>query len=640
MSDRQVDILARAAGEWLTFERLRQELLSVGANDPLLVAGASRDVEAVVRILLEPDRPAGDVRSVRFALLRMLRGHKDVIALQREDLVLAVEAQETTSDSALQALLEARSDVFAQWGAFQRGMQQVGPTLCQIRIDDKAAGTGFLISDRHVLTAFHVVKDLVGEHAIPTPGSHKRITAVFDEIAPEGKSGNAERVSFEAAGQWLVCSSEFDSNEDVSPAPLDTISAGRLDYAVICLAAPAGLHAPRHQKSTPRHWLDIAALARQPSPQAQMVIAHFPGGADLRLSIGLYDRHSTCRQRIRYRAPALHGSSGAPCFTVDWRPYALHNAGYDAVHLNQGVPLDLIVAAIGGLAVLHDAQVTDRQLLPAITADGDPIFGRLEIATQVQAMLQGTSEAIAMVVTSPPRGGKSVTADLLRSMIIDAGHRAFLLDAESFAADAPEAFARRLVAAVAGDTIDTAPPASPDSRQRARWISRSLSAWTRTGAAKIEPGPAATPDTAAAATTGRGTVWIIIDRCDVTSFSAEVQDLLVALVNDEEMRSDQPLRLLLLGYTGDLGVATGARVWRGTLDLFSVPGVLPFMRYTLAALGVSEPIEETRRSADSWLTAVTDVGVTELPQLATGLRAWANKRHERLATDASGATRE
>jgi len=68
-------------------------------------------------------------------------------------------------------------------------------------------------------------------------------------------------------------------------------------------------------------------------------------------------------------------------------------------------------------------------------------------------------------------------------MVIDRGHTAFLLDAEAFAADAPEAFARRLVTRSlrrAGSPM----PDSPDSRQRARWISRSLAEWTRSSAVR------------------------------------------------------------------------------------------------------------------------------------------------------------
>lgn len=640
MNETQVDIVARVAGEWVTFERLRQALLAAGANDPLLVAGAGRDVAALVRLLLDAAHPRPDARTVRYVLLRLLAEHEDIIKLQRDDLLLAAETTEAVGNPALQALLQARDDVFARWGSFLRGMQQVGPTLCQLRIDDQAAGTGFLISDRHVLTAFHVIASLVDKDGAPKPGSEQRLTAIFDEIAPEGKSGNRDRMPFLAARHWLVCSSAFEQNEDIVPEPLESIPAGLLDYAVICLAEPAGLTAPRHQKSTPRRWLDVTTLAAQPAPQTQLLVAHFPGGADLRLSVGLYDRHSTCGQRIRYRTPVVHGSSGAPCFTVDWRPYALHNAGYSAVFLNQGVPLGLIMSAIGGVGALRDAQNTERQLLPATTTDGDPIFGREEIAAQVQAMMMTrSSDALAMVIGAEARGGKTYTADLLRAMIIDAGHRAFVMNAESFATDAPEAFARRLVVAVAGNDVDPTPPASPDSRQRARWISRSLANWTRASVASPRHDTASTEESSSGRTATPNTLWIIIDRCDVAPFAPEVHDLLEALITDDEPQVEQTLRFVLLGYQGDLGVAAGTRVWRGALELFSVSGMLPYMRYTLAALGVMETVEETRQSADDLLDLLQVTGSVELPQLVKALKVWAQQRRKRLDSDAGGAIR-
>jgi len=161
-----------------------------------------------------------------------------------------------------------------------------------------------------------------------------------------------------------VCDSKYDENEDAAPAPLDDVKDGRLDFAVICLEQAAGLTAPPQQRSTPRRWIDIQDLANPPDPQAQMLIAHFPGGADLRTLSRLFDRHSNGSRRVRYLTPAVLGSSGAPCFTVDWKPYAIHNAGYTAARINQGVPLSLIVQAFGGAGALKAAQSAGRPLLP------------------------------------------------------------------------------------------------------------------------------------------------------------------------------------------------------------------------------------------------------------------------------------
>ena len=619
--DEVVALLARVAKKWLTFERLRQELINLGANDPILVSAVGRDVESVTKALLAPNRDPGEVEKAKYALLHALSGHPAIAKLR-------FQAEPDTTglpSGALQAMLQARDDVFARWSQFQDGMQRVGAAVCQVCIDGHFSGTGFLISDRHVLTAHHCVAPLVSNDGTPVSDGAQRLSVVFDDIALPGKSSGAFRSAFGAAKNWLVFDSRQDDYEDAASAPLDDIQPGRLDFAVICLDEPAGLTAPAQQRSTPRKWIDIRDLAKAPGPQAQMLIAHYPGGADLRLSVGLFDQHSKGSLRVRYRTPAVVGSSGAPCFTVDWKPYALHNAGYSKASMNQGVPLALIVNAIGGVSALKDAQETKRPLLPAVTTAGDPILGRQDIAEHVDAILRRASAELALVVTSPTRGGKTFTAEMIRSMVIDRGLIAFLLDAEKFAADAPEGFARRLVNEIAGSDGGIPMPLGPDSRQRARWISRNLAAWTRIRVTRqddLAPMPP-TPE-------AHRTLWVIFDRCDVVKFSQETHDLLVALIADEDLDPDQPLRFLLLGYEGDLGAVPTNRLWRTRLDLLSVSSVLPYMQYVLSSLSVVEDPAVTRDGATDWVGQVAAFGITEIPKLVIGLKAWAESRRARL----------
>lgn len=616
-----VVLLARVAKEWLTFERMRQELLNLGAPDPILVSTADRDVEAVTKALLAPTRNPDDIERVRYALMHALSGHPEIAKLRFQ----AEPEAMGLSSGALQAMLQARDDIFARWSQFQEGMQRVGAAVCQVCIDGHFSGTGFLISDRHVLTAHHCVAAVVGNDGRPLPLSSERLSVVFDDIALAGKSSGAFRSAFAAAKNWLVFDSRQDDKEDTALVPLDDIQPGRLDFAVICLDQPAGLTAPAQQRSTPRKWIDIRDLAKPPGPKAQMLIAHYPGGADLRLSVGLFDRHSNGSLRVRYQTPAVLGSSGAPCFTVDWKPYALHNAGYSAAHVNQGVPLALIVNAIGGVSALKDAQDSKRPLLPAVTTAGDPILGRQDIAEHVDAILCRASPELALVVTSPAGGGKTFTAELIRSMVIDRGHIAFLLDADKFSADAPEGFARRLVNEIAGGDGGVPLPPGPDSRQRARWISRNLATWTLSRVAKQDDQE---PDPAAPA--AKKTLWVILDRCDVVKFSQETHDLLVALIGNDDLDSEQPLRFLLLGYDGDLGAVPMERLWRTRLDLVSVSGVLPYMQFVLSSLSVMEDPAVSRAGAVSWMKAVADFQITEIPKLIVGLKKWAESRRALL----------
>ena len=52
------------------------------------------------------------------------------------------------------------------------------------------------------------------------------------------------------------------------------------------------------------------------------------------------------RTRVRYRTNTLTGSSGSPCFDVDWNFIALHHAGEPGTEAksNEGIPVDTLLA--------------------------------------------------------------------------------------------------------------------------------------------------------------------------------------------------------------------------------------------------------------------------------------------------------
>jgi V8-like Glu-specific endopeptidase len=56
------------------------------------------------------------------------------------------------------------------------------------------------------------------------------------------------------------------------------------------------------------------------------------------------------RTRVQYRTNTLPGSSGSPCFNIDWQLVALHHSGDPAdvarAGFNQGIPMAAIVALL------------------------------------------------------------------------------------------------------------------------------------------------------------------------------------------------------------------------------------------------------------------------------------------------------
>ncbi|TXL79471.1 trypsin-like peptidase domain-containing protein [Vineibacter terrae] len=614
-AERERKILAYVAEECLKFEGLRQMLMNQGADDPVAFRGADRSVEGAVLALLDPARTSAAVNLARIALYEGLFYHREIGKLRFG----LNEVIDRNDQDAMQAM-QARDDIFARWAEFAEGMSRVGPAICKIRVKGTDKGTGFLVSDQHVLTAHHTVGSLIDTNGVAKPGSDLQMEFVFDDIVLAGKPIGAFRTIVHAAKDWLELSSVRDDDEDKPTGPLPQITPGRLDFALIKLAKPIGKIPPRYRRNSPRGSIDLANLATPAQSGTQMLIAHHPGGADLRLSVGLVHTFSNCRQRIRYKTPTVHGSSGAPCFSVDWRPQALHNAGYDAARVNQGIPVALIQAAITGAGGGRNVLAPKPAFLSPVTAENKPILGRQDLAERIEAMIDGSSDLTTITVTGATGSGKTFTGELVRSLAMSRGQQAFLFDAEKFAGDTPEKFARRLVNEISGH-VDAEPPPAPDSRQRARWITLKLSEWTQ-GLLAVDSGGAP----------ARRTLWLIFDGLDVVQFAQETHDLLVAMIAGDESGPAQPLRYVLLGYGGDLASVQPERIWRSDLNLLSGTAVAPFMAHVRDALG--KPLDDQLREASAYVEQARDLGITSVSHLAKALERWAARR--RKGADAAG----
>lgn len=620
---RGIDTLARLAAEWFTFEGLRQVLMTRGVGDPYVVCPDGGDVREAVLHLLGSTRPQEDVERTYVALRHALSSHPEI--------AISPNGSGGTNlphtQGALQALLNARNDVFARWHDFQSEMQRIGMTLCQIRVDDTAVGTGFLVSDRHVLTAFHCVASLV-VNGKALSGSDARLSVTFDDVKMPGSNRGAWRTDIQAAREWLAASSPPDAKEDQAPSPLSHISPGCLDFALIQLAEPAGRLASKLQ-ATPRKWLDLGDLALPPSNQTQVLVAHHPGGSDLRLSVGLFGDHCASDLRVRYLAPTVVGSSGAPCFSIEWKPYALHNAGYDLVPINQGVPLRLIQQAIQASGALTKAG-PELQLIPPISGDGEPILGRQELSQQLELMLGGRSSARAINITSDEYGGKRYTGQLLRAVVNGAGHHAFIFNMQKFSADTPEAFANRLIEEIRPGARPADMPPIPDSRQRARWVSRRLSEWVRQGLATGGGDAMGSPSLAEIGIDAPPSIWLIFEDCRQAPLSTETQDLLLALLGLDDEESSPALRLAFLDYPGSFAALAPDIVWHSRLTLMSGPALEPYMAHVLHSLSVVETPEAITASAAQLVDMAQSFGINGLPPLVKALQNWAEKRKAKV----------
>ena len=214
--------------------------------------------------------------------------------------------------------------------------QAMGRRVCRIRASSSTTtlwGTGFLVGPGSILTNCHVVRHVVGQ---PNPD----VTFQFDyRVRPDGSTSDGVTLGPNTGGDgWLVCSSPH-SKYDLEVAPTGLPTDEELDYALVRIAGEPG---------TERGWVDITS-APSAAPDQSLAILQHPDKAPLKLAL---DTKAILalngnQTRVTYRTNTIGGSSGSPCFNMDWQPVALHHSGDPAAPdfpatRNQGIPFGAI----------------------------------------------------------------------------------------------------------------------------------------------------------------------------------------------------------------------------------------------------------------------------------------------------------
>lgn len=204
-----------------------------------------------------------------------------------------------------------------------------GAGTCRIRLrkgSQVVYGSGFLIAPDLVLTAYHVVEDVIKKRALLAD-----LTCTF---------GFAEQLSgldhgIEQEVVEIVSHRPYSTSDLVPNGGLP--AQNELDFAVLKLAEMAdGATKP----------VDLTSLAAASSEKDIIFILQYPMGHQQKHSIGVIVDGSPTPLRLRYDANTLSGSSGALVLSQELQPLALHHAGDPngkiRAEFNQGIPLHLI----------------------------------------------------------------------------------------------------------------------------------------------------------------------------------------------------------------------------------------------------------------------------------------------------------
>jgi hypothetical protein len=255
-------------------------------------------------------------------------------------------------------LLIREGDALLDVNAWRSALGAAEARVCRVELTSgastQALGTGFLLGPDVVMTNYHVMEKVIDGTIAPN-----RIGLRFDYKVLAGSGViNAGRV-YRLAAQWDIDHSPY-SELDTQVNPAGTPSADELDYALVRVDGSPGLDPVStgptvEPQAPPRGWIRVTEDVPDWSARRAVLILQHPAGDPLKLAMEmnanptpLPDGHAPTR--IRYTTRTEPGSSGSPCFDIDWNLIALHHSGdpkYAQFQVkpdwNEGIPLTAIM---------------------------------------------------------------------------------------------------------------------------------------------------------------------------------------------------------------------------------------------------------------------------------------------------------
>jgi Trypsin-like peptidase domain/Effector-associated domain 1 len=236
-------------------------------------------------------------------------------------------------------------------GKWREKLAQVEGQVCRIEFNGNAKGTGFLVGPDLVLTNYHVLERPIKGQLPPA-----QVACRFDYKVLSDDSRSEGVVVRLHQENWSVDHSPYSKAEADDQPDRELPTVDELDYALVRLATMVGSEpVEKHaaQGAPPRGWIEIPEVQPALEKDMPLLIAQHPDGSPMKLAldtqsvIGINENGT----RVRYATNTEHGSSGSPCFNMDWSLVALHHMGDPAwkqPKYNEGIPMGRIRERLAG----------------------------------------------------------------------------------------------------------------------------------------------------------------------------------------------------------------------------------------------------------------------------------------------------
>jgi hypothetical protein len=220
--------------------------------------------------------------------------------------------------------------------------------VCLIRTATGALGTGFLVGPDVVMTNYHVVEPYIKDGRDPA-GLQFRFDFMLTSDGAKPGPGTTWKVRKPG---WLIDASPLHPSDKLHPDRLLDVPRDFLDYAVIRLDGRPGEEVAGGEivptgRGKPREWVRFPDEDYPFSQRKALIVLHHPQGKPMQLSIDTdsYAAANASGSRVFHRTNTEPGSSGSPCFDMDWNLVALHQ-GWNRIAgqaVNRAAPMTAII---------------------------------------------------------------------------------------------------------------------------------------------------------------------------------------------------------------------------------------------------------------------------------------------------------
>ncbi|EGJ30771.1 MULTISPECIES: effector-associated domain EAD1-containing protein [Moorena] len=311
------------------------------------------DLKEIVFKLIKAAQAEGWVDKLIAGARESNPGNPALFAFAQEFNIAIAMPQPLLAKGRLERLIK-KTNSFLDVNQWREKLGQIEGQVCRVEVTNKdnslEFGTGFLIAPNVVITNYHVVESVILKQA-----TSSNVILRFDyKQLGDGKVINPGKEYRLVEDDWLIDQSPYTNN------PLPTPE--QLDYALLRVDGVPGeepIGKNPDPNSPKRQWIE---LPQQPYyqfvPNTPLFIVQHPQAEPLKLAfdteaiITINENGTT----VKYKTNTEPGSSGSPCFDINWNLVALHHSGDPSWNpsYNAGSPFSAICERLEKQGLLTD----------------------------------------------------------------------------------------------------------------------------------------------------------------------------------------------------------------------------------------------------------------------------------------------